>query len=329
MARLRVYKRGSVYWIDGSVAGKRIRESTRETVEAEAEAYAARRQTQERKRAEFGDEAVVTFGTATGIYLDAGKSDRYLTPIFKKWEHKLIKDIKPGNVQDLARQLYPKAGPATRNRQVISPVQAIINFAAKRGHCSPIRVERFFVPTPERTVGSAEWLRRFMAAAKPELAALAQFMAMTGARITEAVTLDWEDVDLAEATAYLRKTKNGDPRTASLPAPLLATLANLPGKRKGRVFGYPHRSGPQRPWETAEKRAGINHVSPHDAGRRLFATTMIQAGVDPVTVAKAGGWKSVRMVLDVYAQPADTTEAVRRVFGNFESQPTAKKAVKR
>jgi integrase len=327
MARLRLYQRGKVYWIDGTVSGRRVRESTRETDRKEAEAYASRREIEERKRAEFGEEAVITFGAATGLYLDAGKSDRYLTPIFEKWEHRLVRDIKPGHVHDLARELYPNAGPATRNRQVISPVQAIINFAAKRGYCTPIRVERFFVPTPKRKVATMDWLTAFMAHAKPELGALAQFMAMTGARITEAVELDWRDVNLRAGTAYLRHTKNGEPRTATLPAPLLVTLANLKGKREGRVFGYPHRSGPQRPWVNAEKRARIAHISPHNAGRRLFATAMIQAGVDPVTVAKAGGWKSVRMVVDVYAQPADTKEAVTRVFGKSESQTRSRRGV--
>lgn len=328
MARLRLYQRGAVWWIDGTVSGKRIRESTRETDRKEAEAHASRREVQERKRAEFGDEAVLTFGAATGIYLDAGKSDRYLAPIFKKWEHRLVREIKPGHVHDLARELYPNAGPATRNRQVISPVQAIINHSAKRGLCSLIRVERFFVPTPVRRVADQDWLTRFMAHAKPHLAALAQFMAMTGARISEATALDWKDVDLTEGKALLRVTKNGDPRTAELPAPLVVTLANLSGKREGKVFGYAGRHSVQTPWATAERRAGLPHIPPHDAGRRLFATTMIRAGVDPVTVAKAGGWKSVRMVVDVYAQPADTREAVARVFGKFESQSAGFKVVK-
>lgn len=325
MARLRLYQRGAVWWIDGTVSGTRIRESTRETVRKEAEAYASRREIEERKRAEFGDEAVLTFGAATGLYLDAGKSDRYLAPIFQKWERRLVKDIKPGHVQDLARELYPKAGPATRNRQVISPVQAIINHCAKRGMCSPIRVERFFVPTPKRRVADADWLAAFMAHAKPHLGALAQFMAMTGARISEATALDWPQVDLTAGTAYLGKTKNGDPRIAQLPPPLVTTLANLPGKRAGRVFLYKDRSGCQTPWKTAEKRAGIEHIPPHDAGRRLFATSMIQAGIDPVTVAKAGGWKSVRMVVDVYAQPADTRLAVNKVFGRFQTHGAKKR----
>lgn len=316
MARLKLYKRGEFWWVDGKTAkdGKRIRESTGEIEREAAESYAIRRETEERKTAEFGPEAVLTFGTATGLYLDAGKSDRYLTRIFNKWQQRLVRDIKPGNVHDLARQLYPDAGPATRNRQVISPVQAVINHSADRGLCSPIRIRRFAVPKHQPADVPREWLEKFMAAASPHLAAFACFMAMTGARVSEATRLDWDDVDLGERVALLRKTKNGDPRVAELPIELVDRLASLP-TRKGRVFGYAGRHSIQTPWANAEERAGIPHMKPHDAGRRLFATSMIRGGVDAVTVAKAGGWKSVRMVLEVYAQPADTKEAVNRVFG--------------
>jgi integrase len=320
MARLRLYQRGNVWWVDGQLNGERVRESTRETERKQAEAYATRRETDARKVAEFGPEAVLTFGTATGLYLDAGKSERYLTPIFNKWEGKLVRNIKPGHVQDLARQLYPYAGPATRNRQVIAPVQAIINHCAKRGLCAPLMVERFFVPKHQPKVATRAWLDKFMGAASPHLAAFACFMAMTGARVSEAIRLDWEDVDLGAATALLRLTKNGDPRVASLPPALLARLSSLPD-REGAVFRYASRQSFQTPWANAEKRAGIEHIKPHDAGRRLFASEMVQAGVDPVTVAKAGGWKSVRMVVEVYAQPADTREAVNRVFGTPVVQP--------
>lgn len=319
MARLKLYKRGNVWWVDGKLNGERVRESTRETERDDADSYATKREADARKAAEFGPEAVLTFGTATGLYLDAGKSDRYLTPIFNKWERRLVREIKPGHVQDLARQLYPKAGPATRNRQVIAPVQAIINHSAKRGLCPPIRIERFFVPKHQPGVATIDWLHAFIEAASPRLGAFACFMAMTGARVSEAIRLDWDDVDLVGRTALLRKTKNGDPRTATLPEALVARLEALPD-REGLVFGYASRWSFQTPWANAEKRACIEHMKPHDAGRRLFATSMVQAGVDPVTVAKAGGWKSVRMVVEVYAQPADTREAVDRVFGTPESQ---------
>jgi len=325
MARLNLYKRGKVWWVDGKLNGERVRESTRETERDHAESYALRRTNEARKAAEFGPEAILTFGAATGFYLDAGKSDRYLKPIFNKWEHRLVREIKPGNVLDLARQLYPNAGPATRNRQVISPVQAIINHSAERGLCQHIRIRRFPVPKHQPQNVSLEWLEKFMAASSPHLAAFACFMAMTGARVSEAIRLDWKDVDLGERTALLRKTKNGDPRKADMPIALVSRLAALP-KREGPVFEYASRHSFQTPWENAEVRAGIPHMKPHDAGRRLFATRMVQSGVDAVTVAKAGGWKSVRMVLEVYAQPADTKEAVNRVFGTSKTHGKIAKA---
>ena len=327
MARLKLYKRGKVWWIDGRLNGERVRESTRETERQAADDYALNREASAKKEREFGPESVLTFGAAAGFYLDAGKSTRYLTPIFNKWERRLVREIKPGHVHDLARELYPKGGPATRNRQVISPVQAVINHSAKRGLCSPIRVERFKVPKHQPRVATMEWLEAFMRSASPHLAALSQFMAMTGARISEAVRLEWREVDLTDGMALLRYTKNGDPRAVRLPGPLVLTLSNLP-EREGKVFGYKSRQSIQTPWANAEIRAKIDHIPPHDAGRRLFATSMIQAGIDPVTVAKAGGWKSVRMVVEVYAQPADTIQAVDRVFGTFESQKRRTQAKK-
>jgi len=233
-------------------------------------------------------------------------------------ERRLVKDIRPGHVHDLARQLYPNAGPATHNRQVITPVQAIINHAAKRGLCSPVRFERFRVAKKPSRVGSEKWLAAFMANANPRMAALAQFMAMTGARISEAVALDWRQVSLSEGTATLLTTKGGDARECALPGPLAKTLEALP-HRKGKVFGYKSRQSIQTAWQSAERRAKIEHIPPHDAGRRLFATLMIRSGVDAVTVAKAGGWKSQRMVVEVYAQPDDPKKAVERTFGIFES----------
>lgn len=321
MARLSLYKRGKIWWIDGSVNGQRIRESTGTAIRKDAEELAAKREREVHVEQVYGTEAILTFGAAVGHYLDAGKGDRYIAPIFAKWERRLVREIKPGNVQDLARRLYPNAGPATLNRQVITPVQAVINHCAKRGMCSPVRFERLKVPAKPKRVASEKWLSAFMEHANPRMGALALFMALTGARISEAVALDWRQVDLASCTATLLKTKNGDSRDATLPSPLVQVLMELPGnKDTGKVFGYKSRQSIQTAWATAEKRAQIEHIPPHDAGRRLFATLMIRSGVDAVTVAKAGGWKSQRLVVEVYAQPDDPRRAVEKAFGTFRAQ---------
>lgn len=322
MARLRLFKRGDVWWTDGFVGGKRVRKSTGETDEKRAEEIASKREWAAHQARVYGEESVFTFGAAVGLYTDK-KAGRYVWPIFDRWKHKLVKDIKPGHVTDLADEMYPKAEAATKNRQVITPITAVINYCAKRGKCHRLDVERFKVVKKPARVADMVWLGKFMRSASPHLGALAQFMAMTGARISDATALDWEDVNLFACTALLRDTKNGDDREAYLPPALLATLEALE-HRKGKVFLYAHRHSVRDPWIDCCARAGIDPIPPHDAGRRLFATMMIQAGIDPVTVAKAGGWKTVRMVLEVYAQPGDTQAAVKAVFGNKVTQPKRK-----
>ena len=319
MGRLKLSKRGQTWWVSGTINGQRIRESTGTTIQAIAEQYATTRELEAHKVQIFGEESVITFAAALNLYLDSGKSDRFLLPLLTEWGHKKIKDIKPGHVHDLCRKIYPNAGPATQNRQVITPVQAIINHAAKRGLCNAIKVERFAVEKKIPKVGNQEWLAAFVAHASPHLGALAMFMAYTGARISEAVRLEWKDIDFDNQVALLHQTKT-EPRVCALPQPLIIKLANLE-RANDRVFRYASRNSMQTPWKTAEKKAGIEHIAPHDAGRRFFATELMQAGIDPVTVAKAGGWNSKRMVLEVYAQPSDTREAVQQVFGTKLTQP--------
>jgi hypothetical protein len=55
---------------------------------------------------------------------------------------------------------------------------------------------------------------------------------------------------------------------------------------------------------------------------------MNRAGIDAKTAASAGGWKSVRMYMDVYAQLDDEAEAVEKAIGTNLAQATNCKARK-
>ena len=61
------------------------------------------------------------------------------------------------------------------------------------------------------------------------------FCLCTGARLSEALELDWVDVHLTDGAAIFRDTKNGTDRRAGLTPRALATLANMP-HRDGHVF---------------------------------------------------------------------------------------------
>ncbi|MGY4420285.1 integrase [Bradyrhizobium sp. JR6.1] len=201
-------------------------------------------------------------------------------------------------VRQAAIDVYPKAAAATRNRQFIVPTQAIINHSAELDHCSFIRVKRYKVKKKKKTPVNWQWVEAFAAANKPHHGALAMFMFLTGARISEALAVTWKDINLQKRTVLVKMGKRGgDERTAHLPQPLFVALANLLRDRK--PFRYRSRNGMDKIWRNACKRAGLPVLMPH-AGRHGFATAMLHAGYDVVTVAEHGGWKSARHVLETY-----------------------------
>jgi integrase len=226
-------------------------------------------------------------------------------------------------------QRYPHATAATRNRQAIVPMQAVINHAADSELCARIRVKRFRVETKSKIPATLEWIEAFRRACKrPQLGALALFMFLTGARVSEALAVEWQDVDFKSKTVLIKQTKLGNERRAHLPQSLIVVLANLPRSNSGRgVFWYETRNNCLMAWRRAAKRARIAPLSMHSC-RHGFATALLQRGVDPVTVAKLGGWKSVRHVFETYGHANDDTTLTDLISGTDLTQPTKPNARK-
>jgi integrase len=227
-------------------------------------------------------------------------------------------------VVDLANKLYPDASAATKNRQVITPVMAIIRFNAQRGRCAPLLVKRFETKkVAKRRTATWEWVESLKPTAKPKIIALVLFLANTAARIGDALKLTWGNVNLGEAEALLVDTKNGEDRLVKLRPATVEALRRIELKKASaaaKVFAFYDRSDVSRQIKTACKKAGIAYVPTHGIGRRLFATTMNRAGIDPRTAAEAGGWKSVRLYMETYAQPDHIGTALEKAFGTELTQ---------
>jgi integrase len=145
-------------------------------------------------------------------------------------------------------------------------------------------------------------------------------MFLTGARISEALSLRWTEVNIAGGTVLIRQRKTQEERRAHLPTILVAALANIPGPREGRVFGYASRQSCDRSWRRACVRAGIEVLSFHSC-RHGFATTLLRSGVDVKTVARLGGWASAMQVLTTYAHALDDLTLTDRLVSANETQP--------
>jgi integrase len=318
---LRLKKRGDIYHYSGTVAGRRLRGSTKTTLKDQAEFIA--NEVERRYLQGHRDPAsVLTFAQAAIQYRQIKGEPRYLVLVEDYWKDKLVKDITPGEVERAAHVLMPTAKGSSRNRAVIAPTLAVINNAAKRGLCPRLKVERFPVVAKRKEPATWEWVQAFMEQASPHLGALCCFMFLTGTRKGEAVGVLWRDVDLTNATVTIRMGKlGGETRDAHMPAALVAALANIPSNREPEapVFVYSSSKTFDEAWDNVIKRAKIKRLTPHSC-RHGFATGLLHRGVDPVTVAKLGGWKTPALVLSTYGHALRDTTVSNLLTGKPVSQ---------
>lgn len=325
---LKIYKRGPTWHYRGTVAGRRLRGTTGTANKDTAARIAAEIEAKQWKRRLDGPEAILTFAQAAMLYRAAGKPTRFLERVEDYWKDTLIQDMTSGAIREAAITLYPTAGPATRNRQGIVPTVAIINYAAESELCRPIRVKRFQTSKKIKTPATLEWVEAFAEHASPQLAGLAWFMFLTGARISEAIRLRWPDVSLNGQTVLIRETKTHKERIAHLPQKLRVAIANIPRDNDVPVFGYQKRGGGTfQAWKRVCKKASIQYLSFHCC-RHGFATALLRAGVDVVTVAKLGGWATPKLVLETYGHAIDDPTLTDLISGTKLTQQTVSNAKK-
>lgn len=322
--------RGGIAYIHGTIDGKRVRKSLGTRDPKIAEARKAQEEARLWRAATYGIEHETTFADACVKYLEAQadkKTKSYLHPIILKIGKQKLAKITSGQLRILAKQLYPDAKPQTWNRQVITVVGAVINFAHDLGMCPPIRIKRFapFDEKVKRAVDRA-WIDRFRAHATPHMAAAALFMFTTAARTSEALALWPCDLDLERRHGTSRTaTKNGERREFWLTAEMADELKRLPprplthGSHAGelRVFGWHCKSGFARAWRIVCASAGLDYVTPYEAGRHSFATECItRQERNVVMVAKVGNWANPYHLLRNYAHPEDVESFADEVFGS-------------
>lgn len=193
-----------------------------------------------------------TFLEAAVAYIEAGGDAQYLgkwDDKRKRWEKgliphmgdKLLAEIDQQEIDRAAVALYPTGSAMTRNRQVYTPISAVLKHAGV-----DFKIRR---PKGWRGKARVDWLQpdqayRMWAAAceiDREFAAFLAFLLYTGCRLNEALALTCDKLMISEAFAYLPQTKNDDPRGVYLPPDAVTELANHPrglDRGKQRVFRF-------------------------------------------------------------------------------------------
>ena len=253
-----------------------------------------------------------TFASAALAYMQAGGETRFVEPLLRHFGECPLTSIDQAAIDAAATAIYPSAMGATRNRQVYSPMSAIL----KRAGVSTA------LKRPVDAAGTARlvWLdpadaNRLLEAARCEgelFGALCTFLLYTGARLSEALAIRPADLRLQELFALLQKTKNGAPRPVHLPPTVTDALTalDLTGRtvfrmtKCGRLYSCLNRAA-----------VAANVTIPDGVAFHIFRHTYgawmrRYAGLDTTGLVGTGAWKS-RQAAAVY-EHADVSEEGRK-----------------
>ncbi len=250
------------------------------------------------ERGRFAKAVGPTFSAAAVRYMEAGGDKRFIAKLVVHFGDKLLAEFDQGVVDAAALTLYPAHAAATRNREVYTPISAVLKSAGIE-----FKIKR---PKGSRGQELTGWLwpeeaeRMFKAARKidPEFGALLVFFCYTGCRLNEALKLTCNNLRLAEAEAFVPKTKNGEPRRVHLPPVVVAELANHPRgvQRAGeRVFRWVKSGRIYKMLQATAKAAGVT-MPKREAFhlfRHTYGTWMRRFdGADTTGLVATGAWKS-------------------------------------
>jgi integrase len=283
------------YSIRGTYYGVRVDRTTGTPDKAKARKYLQRIKADIESGA-YTPPGAVTFAGAALSYIRAGHSKRFLEPLSNHFTLTPIASIKQADIDEAAHKLYPDATAATRNRQVYTPVSAIMKHAG----------EDYELRRPKGAEGEVRtnWLRKEQAEAlinaahdvDEEFGVFLSLLLYTGLRLSEALWLKCSNVDLSENFAYIPDpTKNGDPRPLHLPPALVAELASHPRGLdrpdetvcRFRKNGYLYNL-----MKVSRTKAGLGKDVTFHTMRHTWATWMRRyANLDTKGLVGTGAWK--------------------------------------
>lgn len=238
------------YTVRGSHLGVDVNRSTKTPEKGTAQALLRRWQA-DIERGAIARPGERTFLDAIVSYMKHGGDSRFLgsydddTGTWSGIAGRLgalpLSAVDQDTMNETAIALLPEATPATRNRQVYTPIVAVLHHAGVD--------RRFARPKGWRGEQRVDWMQpeqafRLIGAAREQNVEFAVFLTLllyTGMRLGEALGLTCNRVSLAEAWASVPTTKNGDPRMVYLPPAAIAALANHPrGIERGgaRLFRF-------------------------------------------------------------------------------------------
>jgi integrase/recombinase XerD len=306
---LKLFERGGVFYIRGTVRGQSVYETTGTDDKKAAEAIRIKREEKLLKESIHGRIATITFAEAASAYMDGGGSPRFLgeydeetgewSGLIGHFGKRIISTITQSDLDKAAEKLYPGTQYNTRNRQCHAPFISVYNSAVrdraaeKRDWVRPRKPKGTTVKFLAKPIRAGtkpvayERAAKFVLAMSPAPAMLLTTMFYTGMRPIELFTLEDYEVNVANRWIALSGSKIGEPRGVPMHDVLVPMFTAL-CQRGGFLFRTPR----GKPYEMKEdeggqmktaingarKRSGITDIAPM-TGRHSCSTQLVINGV--------------------------------------------------
>ncbi len=228
---------------------------------------------------------------------------------------KTLDEIPPAVVERFKLELAQSRTKATVNRH-LALLRHLFNRAIRHGYQgrNPVSAVGLFREENTRSRWLTEDEERTLFEVIPEpYWSFCRVALYTGCRKSELLSARWDFIDWNRGLLTLPTSKSGRPRFVELSSSVLRTLRMIPGRGE-RLLMFPgcrkvsHRF-PE--WAAQAKLPG--KVTLHTL-RHTFASRLVMAGVDLLTVKALGGWNRLEMV-ERYSHlaPAHKRAAVERL----------------
>src|SRR5688572_27896842 len=288
---------------------------------------------------------------------DSGTVGETSTPTVAWWLEHWLTTIAPRRVRQRTLESYESAVrrhliPGIGRHRLHRILSRALTVAVQRGHV-PRNVAALVDPPAQRPSDLATALDLDEARAVLEAAATVHNSARwtvalaLGLRQSEALALQWKDIDLLNNTLTVRRSihrvrgggliyeepkSKRSHRTLALPLPLVAELHRHKAAQLGErmlagsewhdedlVFAQPNgrpidKKTDYDDWTRLLQQAGVRHVRLHD-GRHTAATLLLSENVHPRVVMELLGHSQMRTTMDIYSHvmPALAREAADRM----------------
>lgn len=244
------------------------------------------------------------------------QTDRiYLMKLRKELGSVDLVDLSTGLIDELVTQRRLNAGlkPGSVRRE-LNTLGAVLNHARLYG----LTKQEVKIRKPRVDDARTQWLTKQQRDDMIEIAAPKEFKALvaggfyTGARIGELVNAKPSAYDEQRKILTVSTNKTGGKGKSWRQIPIHPVLADLMVSNDDWLFPAPRgkrwSTGElYRHWRTLVTICGHEDLRPHDM-RHTFASLMVQAGVDLITIASITGHKSVTM-LNRYSHLDSRTQA--------------------